>query len=58
MSFLFGPADPVHIVSIFYEFVFYVGDYPFNPAGTPTWVFANGDTSTSSILPAHLSTLG
>ena len=38
-------THPVHLVSLFYEFIFNVGDFPFNPAGTPTWVLANGDTT-------------
>lgn len=58
-------SHPVHLVSLFYEFVrsrpmivaislklthpplqiFFTGDHPFNEAGTPTWVFANGDTT-------------
>ena len=59
-------SHPVHLVSLFYEFVshpaiailsrspeltsfsaqiFFTGDHPFNAPGTPTWVFANGDTT-------------
>lgn len=38
-------SHPVKIVQLFYEFVFQVQDFPFNPAGYPTWVWANGDTT-------------
>ncbi|KAL7414958.1 hypothetical protein BDY24DRAFT_278794 [Mrakia frigida] len=38
-------THPVHLVSLFYEFVWSVGDFPFNAVGTPTWVLANGDTT-------------
>ncbi|WRT68783.1 uncharacterized protein IL334_005763 [Kwoniella shivajii] len=38
-------SHPVHIVQIFYEFIYNVQDFPFNNASVPTWVFANGDTT-------------
>jgi hypothetical protein len=38
-------SHPVKIVALFYEFFFEVQKFPFNPPGTPTWVFANGDTT-------------
>ena len=38
-------SHPVRLVSLFYEFIYAVQNFPFNPAGTPTWVFANGDTT-------------
>ncbi|KAL1413684.1 hypothetical protein Q8F55_001463 [Vanrija albida] len=39
------PSHPVHLVQVFYEFVYNTGQFPFNAAGTPTWVFSNGDTT-------------
>ncbi|EIW72958.1 hypothetical protein TREMEDRAFT_24256, partial [Tremella mesenterica DSM 1558] len=38
-------SHPVHLVSLFYEFIFNVQNFPFNPTPNPTWVFANGDTT-------------
>lgn len=37
-------THPIHLVSLFYEWIFSVGDFPFNKDG-PTWAFANGDTT-------------
>jgi hypothetical protein len=38
-------SHPVKVVELFYEFIFEVQKFPFNAAGTPTWVWANGDAS-------------
>jgi hypothetical protein len=38
-------THPVHLVSLFYEFVYRVQDFPLNNASYPTWVFSNGDTT-------------
>lgn len=38
-------SHPVKVVQLFYEFIFEVQKFPFNAAGTPTWVFANGDAT-------------
>jgi hypothetical protein len=38
-------SHPVHLVTLFYEFVYEVNKFPFNGGGDPTWVFANGDTT-------------
>ncbi|ORY26506.1 hypothetical protein BCR39DRAFT_256661 [Naematelia encephala] len=38
-------SHPVHLVSLFYEFIYEVQNFPFNNASVPTWVWANGDTT-------------
>lgn len=38
-------SHPVRLVSLFYEFIYRVQDFPHNGAAGPTWVFANGDTT-------------
>ena len=38
-------SHPVRLVSLFYEFIYNVQDFPFNDPQYPTWVFANGDTT-------------
>jgi len=38
-------SHPVHLVSLFYEFIYEVQNFPFNNGSDPTWVFANGDAS-------------
>lgn len=38
-------THPVRLVSLFYEFIYNVQDFPFNGAGNVTWVFATGDTT-------------
>ena len=42
-------SHPVHLVSLFYEFVFSVENMPFNDASLPTWVWSNGDTTGYSL---------
>lgn len=38
-------SHPVHLVSLFYEFIFQVQGFKFNGANDPTFVWANGDTT-------------
>ena len=38
-------SHPVHLITLFQEFVYDVAKFPFNGNGTVTWVFANGDTT-------------
>ena len=38
-------SHPVHLVSLFYEFIFEVQNFPYNNGSSPTWVWANGDTT-------------
>lgn len=38
-------SHPVHLVSLFYEFIFEVQNFPYNNASEPTWVWSNGDTT-------------
>jgi hypothetical protein len=38
-------THPVHLVTLFYEFIYNVQNFPFNNASYPTWVLANGDTT-------------
>ncbi|ORX38365.1 hypothetical protein BD324DRAFT_578097 [Kockovaella imperatae] len=38
-------SHPVRLVSLFYEFIFAVQNFPFNNGSDPTWVWANGDTT-------------
>ncbi|WWD22710.1 hypothetical protein CI109_107203 [Kwoniella shandongensis] len=38
-------THPVRLVSLFYEFIYNVQNFPFNDLSEPTWVFANGDTT-------------
>ncbi|OXC63157.1 hypothetical protein AYX13_06867 [Cryptococcus neoformans] len=38
-------THPVRLVSLFYEFIYNVQDFPFNGAGNVAWVFATGDTT-------------
>jgi len=37
-------THPVHIISIFYEFIYAVDQFPFYP-GVTNWVFSTGDTT-------------
>ncbi|KAK9893605.1 WSC-domain-containing protein [Cystobasidium minutum MCA 4210] len=41
-------SHPVHFVTLFQEFVYDVGKFPFNAEG-PTWVFATGDSTGYSL---------
>ncbi|KAL7424676.1 hypothetical protein Q5752_000360 [Cryptotrichosporon argae] len=38
-------SHPVHLVSLFYEWIFEVQNFPFNNASYPTWVLAPGDST-------------
>lgn len=39
-------SHPVQIISLFYEFIYSVGDYPFDTTpGAINWVFSTGDTT-------------
>lgn len=38
-------SHPIHLPMLFYEVIYNTGSFPFNPAGTPTWVFSEGDTT-------------
>lgn len=38
-------SHPVHLVSLFYEFIFQTQDFAYNNGSQPTWVWANGDTT-------------
>ena len=38
-------THPVRLVSLFYEFIYQVQNFPYNDPQYPTWVFANGDTT-------------
>lgn len=38
-------SHPVHLVTLFYEYIFEVQKYPFNNGSDPTWVFDHGDTT-------------
>jgi hypothetical protein len=38
-------SHPVHLVSLFYEFIFEVQGFAFNNGSNPTFVWANGDTT-------------
>ncbi|WWC67290.1 uncharacterized protein I206_101198 [Kwoniella pini CBS 10737] len=38
-------THPVRLVSLFYEFIFQVANFPYNNGTDPTYVWANGDTT-------------
>ena len=38
-------SHPVRLVSLFYEFIYRVQDFPYNNGTDPTWVFSYGDTT-------------
>jgi hypothetical protein len=38
-------THPVHLVTLFYEYIYEVQKFPYNNGSDPTWVFANGDTT-------------
>ncbi|OCF34866.1 hypothetical protein I316_03412 [Kwoniella heveanensis BCC8398] len=38
-------THPVRLVSLFYEFIYQVQNFPYNNGSVPTWVYANGDTT-------------
>jgi hypothetical protein len=38
-------SHPVHLVSLFYEFIFKVNGFKFNGGSDPSFVWANGDTT-------------
>jgi len=38
-------SHPKHLVTLFYEFIFQVHNFPFNNGSQPTWVWSNGDAT-------------
>jgi len=38
-------SHPKHLVTLFYEFIFQVQNFPFNNGSQPTWVWSNGDAT-------------